>query len=333
MWYKRHESQRRFTFFYASISLAGAFGGLLASAIGKMDGVGGYHGWRWIFILEGILTMVVAMIFFFLLPDFPETAKWVTPQERAYIDARLSADQGASAHARKITMKDILHVFTDWKVWIAGFMYFAVLIPGYSYAYFSPAIIQRFGYSPIKTQLYSVPPWACAWVWCMLIATLSDWTRKRYVWIVTSLAVAIVGCIVLLATSHHQIHVQYAMLFLFVSGNYGAVSILICWFAMNLGGHHRRSVGSAWQIAAGQVGGIVAVYTFLKKDSPEYVPGFAICLAFMVLGVVLAGGYYGGCWRENRLRERRGVEGLAIKEDRETREELGDLSNEYRYML
>lgn len=53
MWYKRYESQRRFTFFYASISLAGAFGGLLASAIGKMDGVAGYSGWRWIFIIEG----------------------------------------------------------------------------------------------------------------------------------------------------------------------------------------------------------------------------------------------------------------------------------------
>jgi hypothetical protein len=51
MWYRREESQKRFTFFFSSTTLAGAFGGLLASAIGKMDGVRGYRGWRWVFIL------------------------------------------------------------------------------------------------------------------------------------------------------------------------------------------------------------------------------------------------------------------------------------------
>ena len=56
MWYKRHEAQKRFTFFFSSTTLAGAFGGLLASAICKMSGMEGYSGWRWIFILEGELN-------------------------------------------------------------------------------------------------------------------------------------------------------------------------------------------------------------------------------------------------------------------------------------
>ena len=51
MWYKRSEAQKRYSFFFGSTSLAGAFGGLLASAIGKMSGTRGYLGWRWIFIL------------------------------------------------------------------------------------------------------------------------------------------------------------------------------------------------------------------------------------------------------------------------------------------
>src|ERR1700710_2778390 len=50
MWYRRHEAQRRYSFFFSSTTLAGAFGGLLASAIGKMDGMRGYSGWRWIFV-------------------------------------------------------------------------------------------------------------------------------------------------------------------------------------------------------------------------------------------------------------------------------------------
>ena len=76
MWYKRSEAQKRYSFFFNSTSLSGAFGGLLAAAIGKMQGMRGYNGWRWIFILEGTLTCVVALLFYFILPDFPEDAKW-----------------------------------------------------------------------------------------------------------------------------------------------------------------------------------------------------------------------------------------------------------------
>ena len=54
MWYKRSEAQKRYSFFFSSTTLAGGFGGLLASAIGKMDGLRGYRGWRWIFIIGAL---------------------------------------------------------------------------------------------------------------------------------------------------------------------------------------------------------------------------------------------------------------------------------------
>ncbi|KAL2260582.1 hypothetical protein VTK26DRAFT_5361 [Humicola hyalothermophila] len=73
-WYRRHEAQKRFSLFFSSTSLAGAFGGLLASGIGKMDGMRGYHGWRWLFILEGVFTVLVGIFFLFTFPTFPEQA-------------------------------------------------------------------------------------------------------------------------------------------------------------------------------------------------------------------------------------------------------------------
>lgn len=66
--------QYRQALFYSAASIAGAFSGLLAFAIAKMDGVGGYRGWRWIFILEGLLTVIVAVAAYFLMPDYPDTA-------------------------------------------------------------------------------------------------------------------------------------------------------------------------------------------------------------------------------------------------------------------
>lgn len=97
MWYKRSEAQRRYSFFFNSTTLAGAFGGLLAAAIGKMNGMRGYSGWRWIFLIEGGLTVFVSFFFYFLLPDFPEEAKWLKEDERQYVAARLRVDQGAGS--------------------------------------------------------------------------------------------------------------------------------------------------------------------------------------------------------------------------------------------
>jgi MFS family permease len=113
MWYKRSEAQKRFSFFFSSTSLAGAFGGLLASGIGKMDGIRGYHGWRWIFIIEGLVTCVVSFIWFFVIPDFPEEVKWLSEEEREFVKGRLAKDVGKSAHDQSLTFKDVLAVFKD----------------------------------------------------------------------------------------------------------------------------------------------------------------------------------------------------------------------------
>jgi MFS family permease len=152
MWYKRSEAQRRYSFFFSSTTLAGAFGGLLASAIGKMDGLQGYHGWRWIFILEGVLTCVVSFVFFFFIPSFPEDAKWLTEEERAYVKARLQVDQGRSAAERQITLRDVGRVFKDYKVILGGFMYFGMIVPAYGYVQ-SPGFHLFFIFQP----LYPLP--------------------------------------------------------------------------------------------------------------------------------------------------------------------------------
>jgi hypothetical protein len=98
--------------------------------------------------------------------------------------------------------------------------------------------------------------------------------------------------------------------------------VIVCWFNMNLGGHHRRAIGSAWQVGFGNIGGIIAVYSFLKTDGPFYKRGYSIsigCVAYFVM-----------CSWQNRQREKsvRDV-GLTAYE----KMELGDLSPDYRYQL
>ena len=329
MWYKRHEAQKRYTFFFASTTLAGAFGGLLASAIGKMSGLRGYLGWRWIFILEGTLTAVVAISFFWLIPDFPEDAKWLSEEEKLYVKARLQDDQGKSALERRITPRDVLNCFKDYKFFLGGLMYFGLIVPAYGYAYFAPSIIQSYGYSPIQTQLHSVPPWAAAFCFSMLVAFFSDKLRHRFFFTLFPICIAIAGFAILI-TEHHNHNLEYGALFMVTSGTYSAMPIIVCWFTMNLGGHHRRAVGAAWQIGFGNIGGIIATYSFLPGTAKTfYHTGYSVGLGFICLSALSCVLYFVAVFTQNRNREKTHDVGLTEWE----MTEMGDMSPTYRYML
>ena len=81
-----------------------------------MEGVNGYHSWRWIFILEGILTAVVAVIGYFFMHGFPEEATFLSEDDREYILERLRHDAGG-ATSDTLTTKMALSVFRDWQIW------------------------------------------------------------------------------------------------------------------------------------------------------------------------------------------------------------------------
>lgn len=329
MWYRRNEAQKRYSFFFSSTTLAGAFGGLLASAIGKMDGMRGYAGWRWIFILEGLLTCCVSFFLYFLLPCFPEEVKWLSEDERQYVQARLRIDQGRSALERPIKLVDVGRVLKDPKIIVGGLMYFGLIVPAYGYAYFSPAIIQSYGYTRIQTQLHSVPPWAAAFGFAMAIAWLSDRLKHRLLFCIFPICVSAAGFAILLAV-HDNRNLQYAALFLVAMGAYSAMPVIVCWFNLNLGGHHRRAIGSAWQVGFGNIGGIISVYAFLDKDAPKYIPGYAICISFVALSGLSCVTYFVMCKVANRNREK-SVRDVGLTEYEKT--ELGDLNPDYRYLL
>ncbi|KAH8909775.1 MFS general substrate transporter [Coniochaeta sp. PMI_546] len=329
MWYKRAEAQKRYSLFFSSTSLAGAFGGLLASAIGKMDGLRGYHGWRWLFILEGTLTFLVGVIFLFTFPSFPEEATWLREDERAYIKARLQADQGRNAAERKVTFRDVITVMKDYKIWLGGFMYFGMIVPAYGYAYFSTTIIQTYHYDAIQTQLRSVPPWASAFGFGMLIAVFSDWSKHRFLYALLPIFISIAGFAILL-TVHTNLNLEYAALFLTCMGTYSAMPVIVCWFNMNLAGHHRRSIGTAWQIGFGNIGGIIATYSFLQKDAPYYQNGYRICISFLCFAAVSVIAYAAAITWENRKKDKTARD-VGMTDYEKT--ELGDLNPDFRYML
>ena len=273
--------------------------------------------------------MIMALVVFFCLSDFPEEAKWLKPDEKAFITARLRADQGNSARDAKVTLKGVGRILSEFRVLIAGVMYFGLIVPAYSYAYFSPTIIRSFGYTPIQTQLHSVPPWAAAFGWSMLMATFSDMSRHRFGFIVFGICIAISAFAILISVQDNS-DVQYAALFLVAMGCYSTMPFMVCWFNMNIGSHARRSVASAWQVGFGNIGGIIAVFSFFDSDAPGYKTGYSICIAFTILAMVATVLYGVSCISTNRKRDKMPTD-LNLTEQQKA--ELGDHNPEYRFLL
>ena len=310
-----------------------------------MNGIRGYSGWRWIFILEGILTCVFAAIVYFAVADFPEEAKWLTEEEREFIIARLKVDQGESGIERKAAFRDILAVFKDYKIFIGGFMYMGVVVPIYSmyesripllfphgflgYSYFTPTIIKSYGYGNIQTQLHSVAPAAAAFVFALIIAYLSDRTRHRFAFVVVGIVMAIIGTGVLLDVHKHP-KTEYAMLFLFAMGCFSATPVIVCWVTMNFEGHLKRSVGTAYLIGFGNIGGFIATFSFLSKDAPNYHAGYSVVMGFFCLTAVTSGLYFFVVWNQNKaLMRRTSAETVPIDEPGEKQH----LQTGFTYML
>lgn len=163
----------------------------------------------------------------------------------------------------------------------------------------------------------------------MVVAFVSDRLKHRFTFTLIPISAAIAGFAMLLnihGKTHR--HVEYGALFLVTTGCYSAMPVIICWFAMNLGGHHRRSVGTAWQVGFGNIGGIIATYSFLQKDAPLYRPGYIICLSFICLSGASCIIYLVALWHENRKRDRAAVDPSIIPDEEEY---LGDLAPTYRY--
>ena len=178
-WYKRSEFGVRAAIFFSAAAVAGSFGGLLAAAIAQMDGVGGRAGWAWIFILEGIVTIFVGIISFWVVQDFPDEAKFLSVDDRRRVVRRLKEDKQSSAEHEEFKMSYFWASVKDWKTYTGMVIYMGAVGSLYAFSLFVPTIIRDLGYTSTTAQLLSVPPYAVAAVLTIIIGIVADRTRQR----------------------------------------------------------------------------------------------------------------------------------------------------------
>ncbi|KAJ8588264.1 MFS general substrate transporter [Rhizopogon salebrosus TDB-379] len=276
-WYPRSERSKRLAIFFSAVTLAGAFGGLLAYGIENMDGIGGLHGWQWIFCLEGLATVAVACVAFFSMQDYPDAATFLTEPERAYVlDMLKHDDNNLAAH---YSIQFVLQAMKDYKIYIQVLIALGFAVPGYAIAIFTPTIINELGYSSTHAQLLTVPPFVVACCVTLIVGIYSDKHSLRGPYIIGSSSVALIGYIVLYCSTRPG--PSYVGVFLAALGVYPSIPVFLAWVGSNAGGDLKRGVALAIVIGLGSLGGICASFTYI--DPPRFNVGHGTIMGFLSL--------------------------------------------------
>ncbi|QRV99633.1 major facilitator superfamily transporter [Ceratobasidium sp. AG-Ba] len=329
LWYPRGSLAQRIAIFYASTTSSGAFSGILAYGIVKMDGLAGLKGWQWIFLLEGLVTILVGLVSFFYMHDLPENAKFLDESERTRLLDMMKAD--SPDLATHFSPKFVKQAFTDYKSWVFSIVYLGGLIPVYAFSLFIPQIIKDLGYTAAKAQLMSTPPYCLAMFVAFAAATASDKVGRRAPFVMGLQLVSITGYAMVRATKNPD--VAYAGIFLTCAGVYSTVPCLISWISNNVGGDTKRAVVLAMAIGIGNLGGICSSFVYRARDAPRYKLGHNVVIASLCMAFAAAGFSW---WNLDRLNKRKEAqckaEGITHERKSEFRE-MGDASPLFRYVL
>ncbi|KGO43054.1 Major facilitator superfamily domain, general substrate transporter [Penicillium expansum] len=162
-------------------SLSGAFSGLLAFGLTKMDGIGGYAGWRWIFIIEGAASVLLEFVCYFFLVDSPElSTKWLQPDEIRYLLLRKQAERGrivVDENLDKFDWKTLFSVFKDSHLYLQVLNIWSNTVPNYGLKISLPQIITNMGHTAANAQLLSIPPYVAGAISAYLFALLAEKLR------------------------------------------------------------------------------------------------------------------------------------------------------------
>ncbi|KAF9502251.1 MFS general substrate transporter [Pleurotus eryngii] len=291
-WYIRREVQKRLTGFYVVSVMISGFSSAMAGGIAELEGTNNMSGWQWIFLIFGLVTVVGAVAAYLLVQDFPDKNTFLSPEQTAWVLARIDADR-SDAQYDHWTMKKFWSYMVDPHLWSFAVLFGAVCTTTYAFAYFLPIILVRgMGYTTLDAQLLTAPPYVFAAIFSFSLAIFSDKTGYRGPFIIFQSIVSIVG--LCLTAFHTNNAVRYFGVFFGIGGGSANVASVLGYLQNNTLGYSRRGFATAITIGGGGVGGIIASTVFRSKDAPGYRPGLWVVIGaqLLIISIICANSFY-----------------------------------------
>lgn len=244
IFYTRKEIATRISILYTGNILATAFAGLIAAGI--FAGMGGENptlglaGWRWLFILQGIVTFVVALGAAFTLPDDPLSTRWLTPTERQLAHARIERDT-VGGKSGTSTFAGLKEAAADPKLWLFAFMQHMHLAAN-GFKNFFPTAVQTLGFSQTITLVLTCPPYLIAGIISVFWSMHSGKKNERTWHITVAKAIAVTGFVLGCATLN--VGARYTAMVVFSIGTYAVNSIILGWVGNTCGQTKEKKASS-----------------------------------------------------------------------------------------
>ncbi len=180
-WFPAARRAHVIALFMTAIAFSNVIGSPVSGGIMQfMDGFADWRGWQWLFVVEGLPSVLVGLLVLAVLPDNPHKAKWLNDEERALIVARLEEDERGKAG--KDNRHRVGEIFLDLRIWCFAIAYFCGNAGFYALNFWMPTIIQELGIDPgdyFKVGLLAMIPWGAAAVFMVLWSRHSDRTGER----------------------------------------------------------------------------------------------------------------------------------------------------------
>jgi len=307
-WYRRSELTFRLSLYIVMAPLAGAFGGLLASGILTLDSVGSVTRWRMIFLIEGIITIGLSIIAFFTLTDRPETARWLTQEEKDLAIARVKSERvGQTAVLDGIDKTKTLRGIFSPVTLMVSFIFALNNIPvqgkqphsrsgGHplttlpGLAFFAPTIVKTIypDNTVVSQQLHTVPPYVVGAFFTLLVPFISWKIDRRNIFLILGCPLVMTGYIMFLATTEDDPMVRYGATFIITAGAFFSGALCNAQTSANLVSDTARAAGIGATVMAGNMGGFAASWSFTKSDAPNYPIGNGLNLAAASASLITA---------------------------------------------
>lgn len=289
-WYTRKELAFRTAAMYSGSLISGAFSGLIAAGITNgLDGARGIAAWRWLFIIEGVITIFISIVAFFVLPNFPRTTAWLSEEERQLAVWRLKEDVGTDdwvSAEDQTFLHGFVQAFKDIKTWLLMFTLVGV-VSSAGVTNFFPSVVKTLGYSNINTLLLTAPPYVLAVITTFLNAWHADKTGERYFHITIPLWVSVAAFILAAATTSTA--PRYVAIMLMPSSIYTGYVVVLAWVSNCIPRPPaKRAAALAVINAVSNATSIYVSYMYTSQYAPRYAIAMGVNCGTAVLAIACA---------------------------------------------
>ncbi len=280
-WFPKAWIGRSTAVFMTATIVAPVIGGPIASIILRLDGLLGIHGWRWLFLLEGLPPLIIAAMVICLLPDRPARASWLTPAEKQLIAQRIQREDSMKEQSMARGLRDP-------RILLLGIGYGLYLSAGYGLAFWVPLVVQQAGFSNFATGFVTALIFIAAVPGMIIWAYLSDRKGER-IWFSALAALLISAAFAIAAVASNNLVLLLALAFAAVgSGSilapyYGIPPLFLTGPAMAGGFALMNAIGNLLGGFGGQYG-----IGFLRQLAGNYTAAFAaLSAATLLAGIIV----------------------------------------------